>query len=103
MAQPISFINQISSTPSLQNLSSVQNGAETGGTSFTQMLKNSIGQVNQTELTAQAAIEESLAGGEITQVEVFTAMKKADLSLRMLMQIRNKVISAYNEIKGMQL
>ncbi|VAX39805.1 hypothetical protein MNBD_PLANCTO02-2792, partial [hydrothermal vent metagenome] len=60
-------------------------------------------QVNQTELTAQAAIEESLAGGEITQVEVFTAMKKADLSLRMLMQIRNKVISAYNEIKGMQL
>lgn len=103
MTQPISFVNQIGSSTSLQKISGVQNNAHTGGASFSQMLTNSLGQINQTELTAQSAIEQSLAGGDITQVEVFTAMKKADLSLRMLMQIRNKVVSALKEIQQMQL
>ena len=42
-------------------------------------------------------------GGDITQVEVFSAFKKADLALRMLLQIRNGVLEAYNEIKQMQM
>jgi flagellar hook-basal body complex protein FliE len=30
-------------------------------------------------------------------------MKKADLSLRMMIQVRNKIFDAYNEIKQMQM
>ncbi len=103
MSASISSIGSIGNLSTLKSLPSIQNNAATGGVSFSQMMKDSIGQVNQTELSAQAAIEESLSGGDITQVEVFTAMKKADLSLRMLMQVRNKVVAAFNEIKGMQL
>lgn len=103
MSASISSIGSIGNLSSLKSLPSIQNSSATGGLSFSQMLKDSIGQTNQAELSAQSAIEESLSGGDITNVEVFTAMKKADLSLRMLMQVRNKVVAAFNEIKGMQL
>ena len=56
----------------------------------------------QLEQTAQANIETALTGGDITQAEVLTAVKKADLSLRLLMQLRNKSLAAYNELQQMR-
>ena len=56
----------------------------------------------QLEQQAQANIETALTGGDITQAEVLTAVKKADLSLRLLMQLRNKSLAAYNEIQQMR-
>ena len=49
------------------------------------------------------SIQDAISGGEITQVEVATALKKADLSLRMMLQVRNKLLDAYNEIRQMQV
>jgi flagellar hook-basal body complex protein FliE len=74
-----------------------------GGASFQDLLLNSIAQTNEQQLSAQSAVEESLTGGDITQVEVATEMKKADLSLRMMLQIRNKLLEAYSEIKDMRI
>ena len=39
----------------------------------------------------------------ITQVEAITAMKKADLALRLMIQFANKIMDAYTEIKQMQM
>jgi flagellar hook-basal body complex protein FliE len=77
--------------------------ASTGAASFQDLLLGSISQTNDQQLAAQHAVEESLAGGDITQVEVATEMKKADLSLRMMLQIRNKLLEAYNEIKDLRM
>ncbi len=74
-----------------------------GALNFQDLLLQSLDQINQLEQSGQAAIEKSLAGGDITQVEVFSAFKKADLALRMLLQVRNRVLEAYNEIKQMQM
>jgi len=78
-------------------------GAPAGQVSFQDLLLNSIAQTNDQQLTAQSAVEESLTGGDITQVEVATEMKKADLSLKMMLQIRNKLLEAYNEVKDMRM
>ena len=62
--------------------------------------------MNQTSSLAQSAeqaVETSLTGGDITQIEVLSAVKKADLALRMMMQIRNKLLEGFNEIKQMQI
>ena len=56
----------------------------------------------QLERTAQQNVETALTGGDITQAEVLSAVKKADLSLRLLMQIRNKTLAAYNEVQQMR-
>ena len=73
------------------------------GPSFQDLLLTSISQTNDQQLAAQSAVEESLSGGDITQVEVATEMKKADLSLKMMLQIRNKLLEAYNEIKDLRM
>ena len=68
------------------------------GGAFLEMLNQTIG----VEHAAQAAIETGLTGGDVTQAEVMAAVKKADLSVRLLMQVRNKAIAAYNEIQAMK-
>lgn len=77
--------------------------ASSGSASFQNLLLNTISQTNDQQLSAESAVEQSLAGGDITQVEVATEVKKADLSLRMMMQIRNKLLEAYTEIKDMRM
>jgi flagellar hook-basal body complex protein FliE len=75
----------------------------TGESQFQNLLIDSLKQTASAEQAAQAAIEQSLVGGDITQVEVFSAVKKADLALRMMLQIRNKLLEAFDEVKQMQM
>ena len=70
---------------------------------FSQLLMDSLSEATQLDLQAQSAIERQLAGEDITQVEVFTAVKKADLSLRMMLQIRNKLVDAWQEIQQLRM
>ena len=42
-------------------------------------------------------------GEDVTQIEAMTAMKKADLAMRLMIQVRNKIMDAYTEIKQMQM
>ena len=44
-----------------------------------------------------------LTGGDVNEAEVLTAVQKADLAFRMLMQIRNKLMDAYREVQQIQI
>lgn len=71
--------------------------------SFGQVLKQSISEVNQLQNEADQAIDD-LATGQQTDIHsTMIAMEKADVAFRLLMQIRNKVISAYETIMRMQV
>jgi flagellar hook-basal body complex protein FliE len=70
---------------------------------FDEILWRSINEVSQMDSASQSAIAESISGGEITQAEALTAMRKADLALRMTIQIRNKLVDAYREIQQMRM
>ena len=82
--------------PSLGNVNSA-------GTSFKDFLVDSIHQANAMQQDANAAVETLMTGGEINPAEVMTAVQKADLAFRMLMQIRNKLMDAYNEVKEIRV
>jgi flagellar hook-basal body complex protein FliE len=104
MTQPIAGFSQLQGLAAPKTLTEFAHAApEGGGVNFQDLLLQSISQVNSADASAQAAIQESLMGGDITQVEVFTAVKKADLSLRMLLQMRNKAMEAYEEIKQLRM
>lgn len=104
MANSISSLNGMTPSVGMQSLlNSTNDAAPAGGPSFQSLLLDSIGQAAGSQRAAESAIETSLAGGDITQVEVLTAVKKADLSLRMMLQIRNKVMDAYEEIKQLRM
>lgn len=74
-----------------------------GGPSFKEMMLESLQNTNQLQESSQQAIQKGLLGEDITQAEVFTSVKKADLALRMMVQMRNKLLEAYNEVQRMQL
>lgn len=70
---------------------------------FGNMLLQSLNHVNGIEQSAQAAVEQGFTGDDVTQIEAMTSMKKADLALRLMIQVRNKIMDAYAEIKQMQM
>jgi flagellar hook-basal body complex protein FliE len=70
--------------------------------SFREILADTIQQVNVRQQEADKAIE-ALTTGETTNLaEVMSAVEKADLAFRTLMQFRNKLVSAYQEINNMR-
>lgn len=70
---------------------------------FKNLIMQSIGEVNQMQMNADQAIETLVTGGDINPAEVFTAIQKADMSFRMMQQIRNKLMDAYREIKDIRI
>lgn len=81
------------------------NGTEVSkaGQAFGKMLSSTIAQVNQAEINGNTAIENLHTGKAQNLHEVMIAVEEADLSIRMLVQMRNKALEAYNEIMRMQI
>ena len=75
----------------------------TGGASFKDMLVDSIQQVNDLQADAQKAVEGLATGQNDNLVQVMTAVQKADLAFRTFMQIRNKLVDAYQELRQMRM
>jgi len=71
--------------------------------SFEQMLQQSLSDVNQLQLEADKAVAALAAGQEQDLHNTMITMEKADIAFRLLMQIRNKVINAYETIMRMGL
>jgi flagellar hook-basal body complex protein FliE len=103
MTNPIGAFNPAMSPPSLLGSLPGTSAAPSQTPMFADLLMQQLGQVNALDQSAQSAVEKSLSGGNISQVEVLTEMKKADLALRMMIQVHNKIFDAYNEIKQMQM
>ena len=72
-------------------------------TSFEQMLQQSLSNVNQLQLEADKAVAALATGEEQDLHNTMITMEKADIAFRLLMQIRNKVINAYETIMRMGL
>jgi len=71
--------------------------------SFKDVLLRSIHEVNAMQQDADRAVEQLATGGDVTTAEVLTAVQKADIAFRMMMQIRNKVVQAYQEIQNIRV
>jgi len=53
--------------------------------------------------SADRAVEQLATGGDVTPAEVMTAVQKADIAFRMMMQVRNKLVQAYDEVKNIRV
>lgn len=72
-------------------------------TSFGDMLSSMVAQTNQLQQQADQAIEQLHTGGQQNLHESMISMEKADISLRYMVQVRNKAIDAYQEVMRMQV
>ena len=71
--------------------------------SFADTLKEAVGQVNTLQKQADIKMQELATGKTSNVQEVMIATEKADIALRLVMQVRNKIIDAYQEIMKMQV
>ena len=74
-----------------------------GGPGFNDLLKNAVEAVNAMQHEA-GRLEDAVAKGESVNIhEAVIAGEKAGLSFQLLMQVRNKMIEAYQEVMRMQV
>jgi flagellar hook-basal body complex protein FliE len=70
---------------------------------FQDVLKNTLQNVNQLERGAHQQVNMVLQGGGGGDVSgVMIAVEKADVAFQLMMQVRNKIVSAYQDVEKMQ-
>lgn len=86
---------------SLRKSASVQPSVE--GKGFSEVLTESIGEVQKLQNEADTTIRQ-LVSGEIKDVtEAMIAVEKADVAFQTLMGVRNKIVAAYEEVMRTQI
>ena len=81
---------------------SQDNKGRTSSSTFDKLLDETIGKVSTLQKEADRAIEE-LASGTGDIVHAMMAIQKAELSFQAMVEIRNKLLNAYEELMRMQI
>lgn len=98
----INNINPINGL-NMKDSSVLKNANENSGVSFSNVLVNAINNVNLLEHEADN-LSIKFAAGQVENIhEVMVATQKAEISMRYLIEVRNKVLDAYREIMRMQI
>ncbi|NDF14559.1 flagellar hook-basal body complex protein FliE [bacterium] len=70
---------------------------------FLETLTKSMEEVNEEQVKADQGIKDLIAGKSKNIHETMLQIQKAELSLKTMMQVRNKILEAYKEIMRMQV
>ncbi len=98
MTDPLGLI-QNTQSPSSPMPKAPQAPGAPDGPSFKDVLLKNIEQVNELQQDAEMAIEDLASGKRDDYANVMIAKQKADMAFQMLMQVRNKMVDAYEEVK----
>ena len=74
-----------------------------GEPNFSDILKNALSSVNDAQHEADQAVQQVLSGESKDIAETMIAMQKADVSLKMMLEVRNKILEAYQEVMRTQM
>ena len=73
-------------------------------TDFSQMLKQSMDKVNETQMDSKKLADAFQAGDkDVAVTELMVALQKSNVSFQAMLQVRNKLLSAYQEVMNMQV
>lgn len=96
-------INQIGQLNAIQDNKRPTNIPNNIGEEFARVLKNTIEEQDDTQKTAEAAMTD-IATGEVKDLhQAAIAINKADMSMKFMLEVRNKAINAYKEITRTQI
>lgn len=95
LANPATSVN----TPSVFPAS----GEQADGNTFQSMFHSAVNTVQASSDASDKAIEDFLSGNTEDVHSTALAVQRADLTFEMFMQVRNKVVSAYQEVMKMQV
>lgn len=70
---------------------------------FAAFLKNNLNKVNDLQKEADALTKKMIAGDDVDLHQVMIATEKAEIAMQLTLQIRNKLVEAYQELNRMQI
>jgi flagellar hook-basal body complex protein FliE len=73
------------------------------GAAFKNILLEALDQVNTMQQEADLAVEQLVTGGDVNPAEVLTTLQKADMSFKLMLQIRNKLVQAWQEVNNIRI
>jgi flagellar hook-basal body complex protein FliE len=73
------------------------------GKDFKTILLDSLGEVNRLQVEADRGVQRLVTGETENVAEVMAAVNKAGIAFDLLMEIRNKLTDAYQEIQQMRV
>lgn len=77
--------------------------SQTGGSGFADALKKSLNEVNEMQEAGEKAMSD-LATGQVKDLhQAALAIDKAEISMKLMLEVRNKALSAYKEISRTQM
>lgn len=94
-------INAVNSTITSQNLHSADFAKSHSQDGFEVVLKEAMAKLVEIQSDTNNAIQELANGGDITQAVI--ALQKAEMAFQFMIEVRNRLISAYEEIQRMQV
>ncbi len=92
-------VSDVGASPSLPGI----DRQPAGGPSFGGLLHEAIEKVNHIQLQASQAVDALVTGQTQNIHQTMIALQQADISFQLMMQVRNKLVMAYEEIQRMQL
>lgn len=92
---------QASSMDKMTSIAEKTSAADSSG-SFASMVETAMGTLNEKQLASDQAVQGLVAGDVDSLHNVMIKTSEAQLSLDLALQVRNKCLEAYNEVKNMQ-
>ncbi len=94
---------EFSQSESVQSSPNRLHSSSQTGQSFADTLKEAISSVNEMQKSSDKAMQNLATGRTDNIAEVMVAAEKADIALKLMVQVRNKIIDAYQEVMKMQV
>jgi flagellar hook-basal body complex protein FliE len=95
---PTADLQQLSSDVSTQTTTGVE-----GTGSFSNVLGNFVGDVNNKQVAAGDAIAGLMSGKNVSLHQAMISMEEASISFQMMVEVRNKLLDSYQELMRMQV
>ncbi len=83
------------------DLAKIKENAGKNNNEFNGILQEAIGTLSKIQKDADEAVKELAKGGDIQKA--ILAMEKADMAFNLMVEIRNRLINAYEEMQRMQV
>jgi len=70
---------------------------------FSDVINDAINKVNETQVNANSMIEGLIKGEDVSMHDVMLSVQESQMSMQLMLEVRNKLFDAYQEISKVQL
>lgn len=97
-------IQSVGTTSILNNIDMNKSNSDSEeSSSFSKVIGEAISKVNESQISADNKVESLIKGEDVSMHDVMLSMEESQLSMQLLIEVRNKVVEAYQEINRIQL